>query len=48
MLLTGLATDRNPVLALLGQAEAAELLVLPRGPRASAVVEYADTPVAIV
>lgn len=48
VLLTGLATDRNPVLALLGQAEAAELLVLPRGPRASAVVEYADTPVAIV
>lgn len=46
--LTGLATDRNPVLALLGHGEGAELLVLRRGPRASAVVEYADIPVAIV
>ena len=46
--LTGTATDRNPVLALLAHAEDTELLVLHRGPRASAVVEYANTPVALV
>lgn len=46
--LTGAATDRSPVLALLGHAEGAELLVVPRGPRASAVVEYAEGPVAVV
>lgn len=46
--LVGVTTDRSPVLALLGHAERAELLVLARGPRASAVVEYADGPVALV
>ena len=46
--LTGVATDRSPVLALLSHAEGAEILVVPRGPRASAVVEYADGPVAVV
>lgn len=48
VLITGTATDRNPVLALLAHAEHAELLVLPRGPRASAVLEYATTPVTLV
>ncbi|QFG69395.1 universal stress protein [Ornithinimicrobium pratense] len=48
VLLTGLATDRSPVLALLAHGEGAELLVMRRGPRASAVVEYADGPVAVV
>ena len=44
----GIATDRHPVAALLDHAEDAELLVVPRGPRASAVVEYATAPVAVV
>ena len=46
--LTGVATDRSPVLALLSHAEGAEILVVPRGPRASAVVEYADGPVVVL
>lgn len=46
--LTGVTTDRSPVLALLAHAEGAELLVMPRGPRACAVMEYADGPVALV
>ncbi|WP_131105634.1 universal stress protein [Ornithinimicrobium sufpigmenti] len=48
VLLTGVATDRSPVLALLAHAEGVELLVMPRGPRACAVMEYADGPVALV
>ena len=42
------ATDRHPVAALLDQAGGSELLVVPRGTTASAVVEYADCPVAVV
>lgn len=42
------ATDRHPVAALLDQASGSELLVVPRGATASAVVEYADCPVAVV
>jgi nucleotide-binding universal stress UspA family protein len=42
------ATDRHPVAALLDQATGSELLVVPRGPTASAVVEYAECPVAVV
>lgn len=44
----GIPTDRHAVTALLDRAEGAELLVLPRGDRACAVVEYAECPVAVV
>lgn len=43
-----LATDRHPVAALLDQASGAELLVVPRGSTAAAVVEHAECPVAVV
>lgn len=46
--LVGVVTDRHPVSALLQHAEDAELLVVPRGDRASAVAEYAECPVAVV
>ncbi len=42
------ATDRHPVATLLDQASAAELIVVPRGSTASAVVEHAGCPVAVV
>lgn len=42
------ATDRHPVATLLDQAAGAELLVMPRGPTAYAVVEHAGCPVAVV
>lgn len=44
----GLTTDRHPVAVLLDQAEGAELVILPRGWRGCAVVEYATCPVAVV
>lgn len=44
----GLTTDRHPVAALLEQASTAELVVVPRGSRGCAVVEYAACPVAVV
>lgn len=44
----GITTDRHPVAALLEQAQEAELVVLPRGARGCAVVEYATCPVAVV
>ena len=43
-----LVTDRHPVSTLLDLGRRAELLVLPRGPRACAVVEDATCPVAVV
>jgi nucleotide-binding universal stress UspA family protein len=46
--LTGTTTDRHAVSALLDHAGGAELLVVPRGDRACAVVEYAECPVAVV
>ena len=42
------ATDRHPVATLLDQAAGAELLVIPRGSTACAVVEHARCPVAVV
>lgn len=42
------STDRHPVAAMLDHAEGAELLVVPRGATASAVVEDARCPVAVV
>lgn len=46
--LSGITTDQHAVSALLDHADGAELLVLPRGDRACAVMEYADCPVAVV
>jgi broad specificity phosphatase PhoE len=46
--LTGTTTDRHAVAALLDHAQGAELLVVPRGDLACAVVEYAECPVAVV
>lgn len=46
--LVGVLSDRHPVTALLEQAEGAELLVVPRGDLACAVVEYAECPVAVI
>lgn len=46
--LVGVPTDRHAVSALLDHADGAELLVVPRGDRACAIVEYADCPVAVV
>lgn len=46
--IVGVPTDRHPVSALLDHAEGAEILVVPRGDRACALVEYADCPVAVV
>ncbi|MGC5586061.1 universal stress protein, partial [Ornithinimicrobium sp. W1665] len=43
-----LVTDRHPVSTLLDLGRRAELLVLPRGPRACAVVEDATCAVAVV
>ena len=43
-----LVTDRHPVSTLLDLAGRAEILVLPRGPRACAVVEDAACPVMVV
>lgn len=42
------ATDRHPVAALLDQGTGAELLVVPRGTTAAAVVEHTECPVAVV
>ena len=46
--LVGVLSDRHPLTALLEHAEVAELLVVPRGDLACAVVEYAECPVAVV
>lgn len=46
--LVGVPTDRHAVSALLDHADGAEILVAPRGDRASALVEYAECPVAVV
>lgn len=48
VVLDGVTTDRHAVAALLDHAEGAELLVVPRGDRGCAVVEYAEGPVAVV
>lgn len=46
--LLAVPTDRHPVSAVLDHTDDAELLVVPRGDRASALVEYAECPVAVV
>lgn len=43
-----ITTDRHPVAALLEHAQQAELVVVPRGSRGCALVEYAACPVAVV